>query len=232
MPERETKEFEEYFPYRKPSPSAWVAAVSVAFAFFALGGFFRTYLALEATREELAHARQENETLKNEARRLRSLPVHAFPSAPPAAYGRTRALPPAARIDGRSPTESRAYDRRDGAAPYRSGPPPAAWDEGAVTAPPAVSVAPPSARTDNRLVRGECRVVAVDYAGKRLHIDGGRDSGVRAGEILETHRSGERQAELRVVQVFDAMSVCEFVALKAGPVPGDRVRMSSGTARD
>lgn len=54
--------------YGRPSVSAWVAAAAVAFAFFILGGFIKTYRQLETLQEE---SRYEVAQLRETIRRLR-----------------------------------------------------------------------------------------------------------------------------------------------------------------
>ncbi|MCD8351512.1 MAG: hypothetical protein LUC93_12970 [Planctomycetaceae bacterium] len=67
-PTRDPEGDEElYTTYGRPSVSAWVAAAAVAFAFFLLGGFIKTYRQLESLREE---SRREIAELRESVRRL------------------------------------------------------------------------------------------------------------------------------------------------------------------
>ncbi|MCL2000926.1 MAG: hypothetical protein FWG74_05790, partial [Planctomycetes bacterium] len=52
MPDYRRTEDEEHFSYGRPTGSAWIAAVAVAFAVFILGGFIKTYRQLEIVKEE------------------------------------------------------------------------------------------------------------------------------------------------------------------------------------
>lgn len=65
---REKSYEDSLLTYGRPSISAWIAAAAVAFAFFILGGFIRTYRQLETLREE---SRYEIGELRETVRRLR-----------------------------------------------------------------------------------------------------------------------------------------------------------------
>lgn len=89
QPERDE---ELYATYGRPSVSAWVAAAAVAFAFFLLGGFIKTYRQLEGLREE---SRREIAELRESVRRLQTHPVTQ--AASPRTSVRITPLPQAVR---------------------------------------------------------------------------------------------------------------------------------------
>lgn len=86
-----------YATYGRPSVSAWVAAAAVAFAFFLLGGFIKTYRQLEGLREE---SRREIAELRDSVRRLQTHPPSQ--TTVPRTSSRITPLPQAIRRE-RSP---------------------------------------------------------------------------------------------------------------------------------
>lgn len=234
MRERDQQEFEEYFPYRRLSQSALVAVVSAIFAIFVLGGLVKTYLQLDATRTELAQMRRENEALKDAVRRTRARSRPAYASAPEY-YERVRPLPSAPRdfeqslpglrgplreIDaGRSPQRSALAVRRP--PPYVEPPTRILPEDAAVSLP---VYGPASRNSGEGPAEGGRKIVAVDYARKQLVVDGGRNVGVREGELLAVYRGRELLADLRVTEVYESMARCEFRHYAVEPVPGDLVR--------
>ncbi len=152
-PTREPEEDPEdrHFTYGRPSAPAWIAAAAVAFAFFLLGGFIKTYRQLDALRAE---SRQEIADLREAVRRLQAqststVPVRPsaplsqlepLPSAPlrqqrparPARLDQNRDLRQAGRPEARFPSAEAPFPRqRNNPAPLRSAiaPPPASAAE-------------------------------------------------------------------------------------------------------
>ncbi|MCC8167665.1 MAG: hypothetical protein LIQ31_16380, partial [Planctomycetes bacterium] len=104
---------EDHFTYGRPSLPSWIAAAAVAFAFFLLGGFIKTYQQLEALKEE---SRREISELRESMRRLQAQGQTAVrPTAP-----RLTPLPPADRRDTRQYYD---YTRQPYQEPAASRPP-------------------------------------------------------------------------------------------------------------
>lgn len=103
-PTREPEGEEElYTTYGRPSVSAWVAAASVAFAFFLLGGFIKTYRQLESLREE---SRREIAELRESVRRLQTVQ----PPQPTASRAQPR-FTPLSQAAGRRETDSPGFSQ-------------------------------------------------------------------------------------------------------------------------
>ncbi|MCD7897394.1 MAG: hypothetical protein LUG50_12085 [Planctomycetaceae bacterium] len=85
---------EEHLTYGRPSLPSWIAAAAVAFAFFLLGGFIKTYQQLEALKVE---SRREISELREAMRRLQAQSQTAVRQP----MSRLVPLPPAERRDSR-----------------------------------------------------------------------------------------------------------------------------------
>lgn len=210
-----------HFPYGRPSVSAWVAAASVAFAVFLLGGFIKTYKQLEQLQEE---SRNEIAELRDSIRRLQvQQAVNQSPS-------RSR-LPSLA-------SAASAQPQPDPRAQYRPERPSTAIDPAPIALPTyeepeqrgiryqwgRTSGAQPS-RTLATASGGPSQVVSVSGANKRVMIEGGRDVGLAEGARLELCRDSRWIADLRVQDVFGNQSSCEVLHATQPPQPGDTVRM-------
>ncbi len=113
---------EDHFTYGRPSLPSWIAAAAVAFAFFLLGGFIKTYQQLEALKEE---SRREISELRESMRRLQAQGQTAVRQPVP----RLTPLPPAERRDVRQYYD---YTRQS-------------YQEQPVTRPPLPTPSPPPA---------------------------------------------------------------------------------------
>lgn len=210
--------------YGRPSVSAWVAAAAVAFAFFVLGGFIKTYGQLEDLREE---SRREINDLRDSVRILQSrLALNAQEMRPVAQGYRVQPLPPArrdrrVRQDGweEPPVQQRMPDPGLAAGFDR-------YDEPAESR-PRVQFGRSSNEESRQLlsVSGTpCQVVSVSGVNKRLMIEGGRDVALAEGARLELCRDGRWIGDLRVLDVFANQSSCEVLHATLAPEPGDTVR--------
>lgn len=232
-------------PYRKPSTSAVVAAVAVAFAVFVLGGFIKTYRQLENLKVE---SKREIQQLRESVALLRKNPAGQSqarrtgdergrtPSRASTARRASTPTPDPARSDfpnldtmvsdellacDDNPTPARGprINASSGisgliAMDGRQSSPDAAFDVRAV-APRAAAASEPK----------RIHVITVNNSQKRLMVEGGRDHGFAEGSRLELSRGGSWIGDLRVVEVFDNISACEFVHCKQTPEPGDLVRL-------
>jgi hypothetical protein len=219
MREYRNRDEEEFASYAKPPVSAWVAGLAVAFAFFVMGGFIKTYLQLEALREESRHEIRE---LKAAIETIRSAP-NAPSSRQP--QKRIALLPQASR--------TRAIDAPLASSPSAPGRPLLADIEDERTRPNGVtySIGRSTRRAGDGYgaVVGErekpvCQVVAVNSAQKLIMVEGGLDQGLSSGARLELSRAGRWIGDLRVVDVFETMSSCEVLLSTIMPEPGDVVR--------
>ncbi|MCD8138839.1 MAG: hypothetical protein LUE17_03510 [Planctomycetaceae bacterium] len=240
-PTREPEGEEElYTTYGRPSVSAWVAAAAVAFAFFLLGGFIKTYRQLESLREE---SRREIAELRESVRRLQTV------QPPPPAVSRSQPrFTPLAQAAGRRETDNPGFSQSLQPTPSSS----------MMSAASAASSLRPAGRETPRLLEeamlseygdgqerpryqvgrrgsgdngqllsatgGPAQVVSVSTAHKRIMVEGGRDLSLGEGERLELVRDGRWIADLRVVDVFDYQSSCEVLHATIAPIPGDTVR--------
>lgn len=236
--------------YGRPSVSAWIAAAAVAFAFFILGGFIRTYRQLETLREE---SRYEIGELREAVRRLRE--ERALLAA--AGVGQTRggvngsaqqqprlqALPPSRREGGYVVTPPKLDERQlqflrggeqslpqeRGAAALRpggEGPLRGVFAEPMVER-PRYQIGRSYEGGENRLLSvsgGSCQVISVSNDRKRLIVEGGKDIGLGQGARLELCRDGRWMADLRIVDVYENQSACEVLHATAEPMPGDTIR--------
>ncbi len=228
-----------HFPYGRPSVSAWVAAASVAFAVFLLGGFVKTYRQLDQLQEE---SRREIADLRDSLRRLQS----RLAAAPAAARSRLPSIGAAAR-----PAQT-AGGPQQGAP---SGVPDPQTDpryrlrpERAANANESTVAALPSFDDPEQQQRGiryewgrtsgakpsrmletaggaPSQVVSVSGANRMVMIEGGRDLNLAEGARLELVRDGKWIADLRVQDVFGNQSSCEVLHATMTPQPGDTVRM-------
>lgn len=252
MRERECDDLLDDFPaYRRPTASAWIAAVAVAFAVFVLGGFVKTYRQLEAlkveSKREIQELRDSLETLRKNAA---GLPVAARPSrtetrpAGPRREARMErhAAPPAAvraETPPQAPPSAAALPSLDDsllADDSASSRPRApvitasgglsslmARDTGIAAAKPG---SPGGEAEPNRI-----RVIAVNNSQKKIMVEGGRDLGFAEGARLSIYRSGNYIGETRVVEVFDNISACEVLHTTRIPEPGDlAVRLYNPTS--
>lgn len=233
IPESEKPAKDDMLTYGRPSVSAWIAAAAVAFAFFLLGGFIKTYHQLQTLREE---SRQEIRELRESVRRLqvgegrqtaRARQLRYLPQPlPPAerdSMPREGGRPPMIRADAivapssplsdmaRAPTPGWAsLDDQDDIDRWR------------------VSVVGRRKPEESRQLaypNGDaCQVVSVLTARKRLMIEGGRDMGLSEGMRLELCRDGRWIGDLRVKDVYETLASCEVLLSTAPPEPGDSVR--------
>ncbi len=97
------------FTYGRPSTPAWIAAAAVAFAFFLLGGFIKTYRQLEALRDE---SRQEIADLREAIRRLQAQATSTAPIRPATPLAHLEPIPPAAVRYERATRNERGRETR------------------------------------------------------------------------------------------------------------------------
>lgn len=239
---------ESLLTYGRPSVSAWIAAAAVAFAFFILGGFIKTYRQMEAMREEYQY---EIADLRETVRRLREDRVvldqrQAGRGGPGYQAPRLEALPPARRESGRDYRDPRVQQSHDyGTQGYgapqqpmqqqpqshslRPVPPPDFLNEfeDSVAERPRYQVGRTYEGGDARLLGaggGAAQVISVSSDRKRVIVEGGRDLGLSEGARLELCRDGRWAADLRVLDVYDNQSSCEVLHATTPPQPGDTIR--------
>lgn len=229
-PERERGE--PLVTYGRPSVSSWVAAAAVAFAFFVLGGFIKTYRQLEDLQEE---SRREIDNLEDSVRMLRSRLETGMAEAPQS-Y-RVQPLPPPRRSERDVQNDRDIRNDRASALPAGAPrmPDPGLLSEferyGAAEEAdfrPRVQFGRRSNEASRQLLTSSgtpCQVVSVSGVNKRLMIEGGRDVSLAEGARLELCRDGRWIGDLRVVDVFDNQSSCEVLHVTAAPEPGDTVRL-------
>ncbi len=121
---RQTREAEEdpedrHFTYGRPSAPAWIAAAAVAFAFFLLGGFIKTYRQLDALRDE---SRQEIAELREAVRRLQAQSTSTAPVRPSAPLSQLETLPSPPFRNDRPARSARVERSRDTRQAYRPDP--------------------------------------------------------------------------------------------------------------
>ncbi len=210
------------FAYGRPSTSAWIAAAAVAFAVFILGGFIKTYHQLETLKEE---SRREIRDLKAVVESLRDNPPN--PAATPGNLAMAR---PIQRPSMALPPASRASREAQGAFPQPERPSLPEIDEERPRL--SYSVGRSSRREGGygkplaeQQDHGPFQVVSVNNTQKRLMVEGGKNIGLGEGSRLGLSRQGKWIGDLRVLEAFDTMSVCEFVHATLPPEPGDVVRM-------
>lgn len=243
---RERDREESLLTYGRPSVSAWIAAAAVAFAFFVLGGFIKTYRQLESLREE---SRQEMAELRETIRRLREDRAVVGPAAGGYQPPRFQALPPARRdyYEEQRPAapQPQGYGETRQEPVRRSGlrpePAPTAPHSARPAADPGYLdqfVEPAIERPRYQLGRtyesgeerligaggGACQVISVSNDRKRLIVEGGRDLGLNEGARLELCRDGRWTADIRIVDVYDSQSSCEVLHATVPPQPGDTIR--------
>ncbi len=216
-------ENEDHFPYGRPSGSAWIAAAAVAFAFFVLGGFIKTYRQLEAVREE---SRREIRELRQVVDGLRSSGM----DSPRPAASRLPRLPQAIRQTASRPVEPLPIRRaplpdelQSAVAPSRPHLPPGLDEERPGITYEFGRKSSPDPR--EALRREHLQVVSVAGPQKRLIVEGGRDIGLREGSRIELSRGGRWIGDLRVVDAYDTMSACEVLHATLPPQPGDLIRV-------
>lgn len=210
-----------HFPYGRPSVSAWVAAASVAFAVFLLGGFIKTYRQLDLLREE---SRLEIAELRN-AMRLLQARLSAVPAAPAPARSRLPSINDTAAARQERPQSAPVPappPRFEPLVPVASVPQPE--DDGLRYQWGRTSGAPAS-RALVTVTGGQSQVVSVSGENKRVMIEGGRDVELAEGARLELCRDGRWIADLRVQDVFGNQSLCEVLHATHPPRPGDTVRL-------
>ena len=239
MQENEEPEKEAYFTYGRPSMSAWIAGVAVACSFFLLGGFIKTFFQLEDSRRSIALLKERVHKLETQleapksgqqqrrprSRRDRSPPLAVNPGLRPPAP----AYDAGPRVDWRD-DEPADPEPRAGAL--------ATLPEFPESRPGKISVSFGNTSGDGSalspLIRGECKVVAVDRRTDREYvtIDCGYDDFESLGKDrnnrrLELSRDGAYIAEVNVLEVFAKQAVCEVVFKKndQGPLPDDTVRV-------
>lgn len=209
------------FPYRRPAVSSWIAAIAVAFAFFTLGGFIKTYRQLESLREE---SRREIEDLRQHLRRLQA--ARASPGAPEPRRRVYEALPevpggsrrPGEAGRGSASSRPDAADRPFDLSRY------ALTGESRSRGKLNLEIGNRSPETPAGLA--DCRVIST--AGqKTVMVEGGRDVGRGERTRLALYRGGTWIADVRVSEVFDNMASCEVLHFTLPPEPGDRVRDTS-----
>lgn len=229
--------------YGKPSASAWIAALSVAFAVFVLGGFIKTYRQLESlkveSKNEIARLRNSIEKLRGE--NLSRAELVISPEA-------TRIVP-SSRFEQPRQRETlpgvHSAERPDPAPPPARVKPPLGENDDFLTFEtdddkriPVIKAASglsslvaakdkpsPSPSVDPDAEAGRIRVIAVNNGHKKIMVEGGRDKGIAEGGRLELSRSGRWIGDLRVVAVFDNISACEVLHCTMLPEPGDLVRL-------
>lgn len=200
------------FPYRRPAVSSWIAAASVAFAFFVLGGYIKTYRQLQElraeTRREIAELRQDLGRFRESPPIRASAPFRPVIDPSPVAPAIERL--PDITLDGERPP---GLDEPAVRAPVQSHP------EGRSRVGLAIvgqSDVTPEARLSQVIALG---------ASNTLMIEGGRDQNREENTTLALYRDGKKIGELRVIRVFDAMASCEIVNASLVPQPGDPVRL-------
>jgi hypothetical protein len=225
---RELPELEKEEPivtYGRPSVSSWVAAAAVAFAFFVLGGFIKTYGQLENLREE---SRREIGDLRDSVRQLHAqLALGGGREMRPVAQGyRIQPLPPARRdrLPRQDGWEAPSVLQRMPDSGLTSGFD--SYDEQNESK-PRVQFGR-SSNEESRQIIGvsgtPCQVVSVSGVNKRVMIEGGRDVSLIEGMRLELCRDGRWIGDLRVLDVFDNQSSCEVLHTTLAPEPGDTIR--------
>lgn len=217
-------DLDEFDYGRRPSGSAWLAVLAVAFGFFMAGGFIKTYRELEEARESHKKEVQElRQTIKALQHPSGVDNTHSSGAAPRGA----RPLPQASRVRQRLRPESEAARRTVSTRPpsgesgtsslYRE-------SEGEDEERPKVVIGRRSPEDAFASQRANMQVISVSTAQKRVMIEGGRDMGITAGERFGLYRSGKWIGDVRVVDVYDDKSACEVLPSTQTPEPGDRVR--------
>ncbi len=207
---------QRHFPYGRPSVSSWIAAASVAFAVFLLGGFIKTYRQLETLE---ADSRREIASLRDAVRRLQTERFAApaaerrRAAAPYAESAAPAPLPPAPRPPALSPAGGAlsAFEGAGGQDGVRY-----QWGR---------TSGAPESRMLKTASGAESQVVSVSAANRRIMIEGGRDVDLVEGARLELCRDGRWIADLRVQDVFGNQSLCEVLHATVTPQPGDTIRM-------
>lgn len=215
-------EVEEHLPYGRPSVSAWIAAVAVAFAVFVLGGFIKTYRQLETLRDEsrreIRELRQSIDGVRVAAQaaphaaqtgRLPSLPPLPPASRLPQSSSRAAALPSARQQQDKTPLREAAQRLFPEMEDTGRG---VTYEFGRKSDP-----------GKNRLP--QCQVISVAGPQRRVIIEGGRNSGLSEGLRLELSRGGRWIGDLRIIEVYDSMAACEVLHATLPPQPGDAVRL-------
>ncbi len=223
LPGKRDAAFDSHFPPSRPSVSAWVAAASVAFAVFLLGGFVKTYRQLEQLQEE---SRREIAELRESVRRLQGRIAAAPAPAPP--RSRLPSIGEAVRggrDPGEPPAEARGRLRPGGA----DDPAAVSSLDGEEQNGIRYQWGRTSGARQSRMLSttggSPSQVVSVSGANRRVMIEGGRDIGLTEGSRLELIRGGRWIADLRVQDVFGNQSSCEVLHATQTPLPGDTVRM-------
>lgn len=228
MPDRDDDIANEYLTYGRPSTASWVAAAAVAVAVFVLGGFIKTARQMEALRGDRNELSRENAELRREIDLLRQTAQHPALRPPPAARPRKQQD----RNADRSPR--RADDNRPGLrpgmaetdAPARG----VTYSIGRTSKPSGLAGAEAglAASGGDGGFRSSVQRQVISGGKKRLLIEGGADIGLREEMRLELRRQGRWIGEIRVVEAFATMSVCDIVHATRPPQPGDAVLRPDG----
>lgn len=219
------------FSYSRPSVSAWIAVVAVAFAFFMAGGLIKTYRQLEEVREE---NRREIQELRQTVKKLQgTAPEDAAAPVRPSGR-RSRPLPQATRVPRErvrpetdaSPRRAAGAERPSGTARAESLRPYPEEPEGEDDDRPKVSIGRKSPVDAFAAQRANMQVIAVSTAQKRVIVEGGRNVGLSEGTRLELTRRGGWIGDLRVIDVYDDKAACEVLHANQTPEAGDGVRVA------
>lgn len=210
------------FPYRRPAVASWIAAVAVAFAFFALGGFIKTYRQLESLREE---SRREIDELRQNIKRLQTSQTTQPVSRAPRRNLET--LPDVANLPRTRtmPERARRSTLRPESAPVDLSRFTAAQDE--ANARSRLNMEIGNKSNADPLAARQLQVISVSAPNRMVMVEGGRDVGRSERARLALYRAGTWIADLRVTEVFDNMASCEIVHSNTPPEPGDSVRSTS-----
>lgn len=233
------------FPYERPHLSAWIAAVAVAFSFFLLGGFIKTYRQLDALREE---SRKEIQELRDMIKKLQPQagaaasrqstpwmthlpqPSMSQPSMPQPA-GAPRQTPrieeSAAAVERRPEALRPPETPRLPAADSEAGDTKLTYEWGwkSKSASPDAASGGLKAGVRPGGAGSLSQVISVASAQKKLMVEGGRNIGLEDGGRLELARGGRWIGDLRVLEVYDNMASCEVLHSILPPQPGDSVRI-------
>ncbi|MDR0363351.1 MAG: hypothetical protein LBJ46_11825 [Planctomycetota bacterium] len=220
-------------PYRRPSVSAWIAAVAVAIAVFVLGGYIKTYRLYESFKVEAEAELQKVRAELTEGRAMLATRETTktgtpAPTSKSPASSSVKSIPPALGVRPepvKPPTEPAipsASDQSGETSSQRR--PTVTADSGLSSLFIGVRKKQSNAGTLLKL-----QVIAVDNEQKQVLIEGGLDRAFAEGERLELMRNGRWFGDLRVIKVLDIMSACEVLMSTSIPEPGDLVRLPVGS---
>lgn len=242
-----TRDYRQYdpddpSPYGRPSVSAWIAVAAVAMAIFVAGGYIKTYLQMEALREE---SRREIQDLR---RRMDGLRTSVAGDKKRAA--RATSLPNVERpvIEAnrqeRPPRADEAMARSTTTAPntalgevrtylpeMNETPSKVTYEFGRRSRPANANQAKGGfgdafgGAAGAETIREQYQVVFVSIPQKRVMVDVGRNGGLEEGARLELFRQGKYICDLRVLEAFANQASCEFAHAPRPPEPGDTVRI-------